>query len=232
MPGGDLRNGGVLYRPPAELGGFCKLLVGSGYKSCLQLDGNVDFSPELVVISFDVEQDVAPPDGANHRLQAELLWGSKAGRGKAVVDLHHGTRVALEGSYFRAAAQLLGTQEDRTEGPVYTVRASVGYGTVGKFPGLTYTEETQDLDALGTSDPLIVPQYAYSLEVLSDRDPWGMPPADFQVEFFRSAVPTAPLYYRSDSSSGPIVLAEGVVAYRILNGQVAQSVTPVFSLTL
>lgn len=218
--------GGILDAPPERLGGGIILDKPNQEEQFLQLEATNE-EPELVTVCFDVNTVPPTNDATDHRLYANLLWASHSGKNQAVIDLTKGTRISLEASNLRATATLIGTVV-----PKIAVFASVGYGSVGKAPPLTFTGASETLLAGALGAIVRIPKYAYSVSILSNHDPLVVLPAPRVATFFQGPAATAPIYYRADAQGGAVAILNGAEFMRIQNGAVAQKVTPIFQLTL
>lgn len=241
--GGPLRApsivpGGILDQQAGYLGGKVDLAPGGVEQGrVLNLTARDNTKTQTYVLSFDVqtETDAAGPALNSHLLQATLNWGSAKGNGQAVIDLKHGTRVTLEGTYLSVDVRMVFTNPGAIPdaGPTFRVYASVGAGSVGKGPQLTRTTDTLAIVNAANSE-VRVPNYAREIEIQSDADPLAIVPNSVEVQFQSGlAAIGARVIGRVVGVNTRFTLPNGCEFINIFNrGPLNQLYTPVFHLSL
>lgn len=225
--------------PAANIGGATEVKPSPNpdtWEGVLQLpvtDGERP-DPEMLTVSLNVVPPSRWPvqigDDANViLLRGRIRWGSPGGRGgEAIVDWRHGARVSLECSILEIACQALGTNGP----PLYSVGASVGYGSLGKAPPITLTLPAVSLVADTPSARIRLPPWAYKVEFLTTFDPLAIPGATLKVGFYTTDDGAASFYYLADAGDAePIAIANGSEWFALSSPE-DQLVTPMFYLAL
>ena len=233
-----IQPGSILDQGAGNLGGSARLSTADTQGTLLRLEARDSCKPCLVTLSFDHKTergDVAPlPVNLNHLIQAEIKWASKKGDGFARVDVLHGTRVTLECSSLSVdvfmVSAIVGVALIATP---MTVSASVGAGSIGKGPSLTFTTDSR-LVVVGVDTTWRVPNYARAVEIQSSADPTLAIPNGFRVQVQSSDnLAGARLIGQFAAANARVTLGNGAEAIRLFNaGPLDTMYTPVFHLTL
>jgi hypothetical protein len=180
------------------------------------------------ILSLDYKIEQAGPGISDHKVYADLLWGSAKGNGRADIDICHGTRVTLEGSYLTVSVRMTFVNG----GPIVRVYASIGDGNVGKGPQLTFTADTTQL-AIGANAIYGVSSYAREVEIQSDFSPLLPIIPTFLIEFLSAPVIGAVAISRHIGTDTRIAIPNGCEGIRIVNnGPGVNRFTPIFHLAL
>lgn len=232
MPDCEILYKHFLDRDPVQLGGVTKGMSPSkrGPIEVLRLTSDRNVMPEVVTVSFDVRLIDAAPALTNTRLQVLLEWGSYKGGGRAIVDLKHGSRFALECSTLAASILVAPAQPAAAVGPTVDVYASVGRMPVTRNVPATFTDASLTLVDGVPSVMLQIPQYAHSISVLSNRDPFGMPFADFRTSFFGDNAIGSPAIAVAEGNEDPLDIPAGAEFVQFVG--FAQKLTPLYQLVL
>lgn len=183
--------GGILDQHPSYLGGSAVIgpTAGPGNTerlsaALLRLEGAHKNITQTYILSFDLKerQNNTVVALSNHLVRARIQWASIKGRGDAVIDVKHGTRVTLEGTILSVDLSYVFSDEANfgRNGPDFQVTASVGLGSVGKGPQLTFTPQAGPIAALATILFDIPP---YARQVVFQTTQTGIFPAPSLIFF-------------------------------------------------
>lgn len=232
--------GGVLDQGPDSMGGRARLGI-SGLNGArtqarmLDITAKLQNMPQTFVLSFSAVPITQPiPVLSNHRIFATICWGSLKSQQAATFDLKHGTRLTLEGTQLTVDG-IYTTQAPGgipADGPDYDVTCSIGAGSVGKGPTVTFTDEDQVVN-VGASVIRVLPRYARQVEIQSDGNPFAGIPPSFLLSFLVSPVGGARVISTHAGRDVPITIPNGAEAIQITNnGPGIVQHTPIYHLSL
>ena len=246
--------GGILDKNPAELGGRVRLEPSgatgtdenplTGFSSRMMAISAEDKSKtQTYVLSFDLTVEGATPAVAatypvltNMLIRARLQWGSPKGKGEAVIDVKHGTRLTLEGTSLVVDIEVVFDNSvvvaANNDGPVVHVYGSVGLGSIGKGPQLTFTSQAQAINS-GALFLFPIPAYAREIEIQNNGDPFAAIATTFNIDILSSPIAGGRLITRHGNTNQRITIPNGAGGVQVTNrGPANTIITPIYHLAL
>ena len=233
--------GGILDQGPGQLGGRTRLGLALGdslSNRILSLEAPDKRVTQTYVLSFDLKPRTVIPGTSTSLVRARICWGSIKGNGIAILDIKHGTRVTLEGTILNVDA-VMEFQNDANLPAANTasldVYASIGLGSVGKGPQLTFTDRTLTVaETTATAFPTPIPDYAREIEMQVDGDPLAAAPLVFDLAIRAGPGVGSRIVSRHSGADVPITIPNGANNITMFTppGSGANLFTPIYHLSL